>query len=73
MARRSKYDPSYQAPEIIGSSGLEEIERFSCDFWSMGVIMYQMLSGLKPFQCDDVFELMDIIKQGDVDWDLLIK
>ncbi|XP_072363945.1 ribosomal protein S6 kinase alpha-5-like isoform X1 [Scyliorhinus torazame] len=36
----------YAAPEIFKQNGYDE----SCDLWSLGVILYTMLSGLIPFQ-----------------------
>ncbi|XP_048456947.1 ribosomal protein S6 kinase alpha-5-like, partial [Rhincodon typus] len=36
----------YAAPEIFKQNGYNE----SCDLWSLGVILYTMLSGLIPFQ-----------------------
>ncbi|XP_072437048.1 ribosomal protein S6 kinase alpha-5-like isoform X2 [Chiloscyllium punctatum] len=36
----------YAAPEIFKQNGYDE----SCDLWSIGVILYTMLSGLIPFQ-----------------------
>jgi serine/threonine protein kinase len=46
------------APEILKSDELMENEKFSCDFWSIGVILFQLLSGVKPFASEDRFELI---------------
>eukprot|EP01116_Phalansterium_solitarium_P000647 TRINITY_DN1048_c0_g1_i1.p1 TRINITY_DN1048_c0_g1~~TRINITY_DN1048_c0_g1_i1.p1 ORF type:complete len:553 (-),score=164.30 TRINITY_DN1048_c0_g1_i1:117-1775(-) len=37
--------PDYIAPEVF----LKEGYSFSCDYWSVGVIMYEMLIGYPPF------------------------
>lgn len=53
--------PSYIAPEILNG---EEYD-YSCDMWSLGVIMYFLLSGQKPFQGISEEELYNAIKTAE--------
>lgn len=41
--------PDYIAPEIFQQKGYDE----SCDWWSLGVIMFECLAGYPPFYADD--------------------
>lgn len=41
--------PDYIAPEVFGQKGYNE----TVDWWSVGVILYEMLVGYPPFYSDD--------------------
>ncbi|KAM9798744.1 protein kinase C, delta b [Syngnathus typhle] len=50
--------PDYIAPEIL----LGQKYSFSVDWWSFGVLVYEMLIGQSPFQGDDEDELFESIR-----------
>jgi len=42
--------PQYVAPEILNmSDGVSEQYSLACDMWSVGVILFILLSGYSPF------------------------
>ena len=53
-------NPSYIAPEILTGKPYDE----RCDYWSLGVILFLLLSGTLPFDHEDTVELVKIIKKG---------
>ena len=54
--------PSYIAPEILNG---EEYD-YSCDIWSLGVLMFYLLSGKKPFTGNTEEEIYKAIKTKDL-------
>ncbi|KAL5258701.1 hypothetical protein ACHWQZ_G009234 [Mnemiopsis leidyi] len=58
--------PMYMAPEILDNSvGYSH----QCDIWSIGIIMYILLSRKTPFEADSEDELYEKIKAGDIKFD----
>jgi len=53
--------PNYAAPEIISGRSYGGVE---VDVWSMGVILYAMVSGTLPFDDDSMSQLFSKIKEG---------
>jgi calcium-dependent protein kinase len=49
--------PFYVAPEVLAKQYGKE-----CDVWSLGVLLYVMLSGTPPFNGKDKFEVYNAIK-----------
>lgn len=56
--------PMYMAPEVIDE---HEYSR-QCDIWSIGVILYILLTGSPPFQAPTEEKLYQLIKQGVLDF-----
>lgn len=55
--------PMYMAPEILDNSvGYSH----QCDIWSIGIIMFILLSRKTPFEADSEDELYEKIKAGDI-------
>ena len=56
--------PYYLAPEVIkGKYGLE------CDVWSLGIVMYFLLSGVPPFDGDDMNDIFKAIRRAEIDFE----
>ena len=53
--------PAYIAPEIIRDQGYEG---FYADLWSLGVLLYVMISGTFPFTADNLQDLNNAILSG---------
>jgi len=52
--------PSYVAPEVLQQGTYNDV----CDIWSIGVILYVLLSGYLPFYAETQDELFDKILSG---------
>lgn len=60
--RTSQGSPAFQPPEI--ASGQESFLGFKVDVWSSGVTLYNMTTGLYPFEGDNIYKLFDNISKG---------
>ncbi|CAO3656810.1 unnamed protein product [Mucor fragilis] len=56
--------PDYLAPEVIQSKGYGK----AVDWWSLGILIFEMLAGYPPFYDDDHLKLYEKILQGKIRW-----
>ena len=54
--------PEYLAPEIITMEGHDK----NSDWWSFGILLFEMLCGLPPFYTDNLDKMYDMIKTHQV-------
>ena len=60
--------PAYVAPEVLFQSVKKNGYHHEVDLWSLGVVVYVMLSGFLPFSHDSKPALFELIKNGDFDF-----
>ncbi|XP_053214272.1 serine/threonine-protein kinase STK11-like [Panonychus citri] len=59
----SQGSPAFQPPEI--ARGCEFFHGFKIDIWSSGVTLYNITTGLYPFEGDTVYKLFENISKGE--------
>ncbi|CAD8094297.1 unnamed protein product [Paramecium sonneborni] len=63
--RRIIGTPDYIAPEIIRG---QSFSHKSQDFWSLGIILYEFLVGIPPFNDESVEKIYQNILDGNIEW-----
>jgi serine/threonine protein kinase len=53
--------PAYMAPEMI----VQKESSTKVDMWALGVIMYQMFANKLPFEADNYFDTMKLIRESE--------
>ena len=56
--------PEYLAPEILNRQGHGR----AVDWWSLGALLYEMLTGLPPFYCQDRERLFEKIRKSELNY-----
>ena len=59
MTRTMLGSPLYMAPEILRG----EAYSVNADIWSIGVILYEMLTGICPYQSNSIANLISCIEE----------
>ena len=54
--------PEYLAPEVISMEGHDK----SADWWSFGILLFEMLCGLPPFYVENLDKMYELIKNAPV-------
>ena len=54
--------PEYLAPEIITGEGHDR----SADWWSFGILIFEMLCGIPPFYCDNTEKMYELMTHAEL-------
>eukprot|EP01113_Clastostelium_recurvatum_P040393 TRINITY_DN6280_c0_g1_i1.p1 TRINITY_DN6280_c0_g1~~TRINITY_DN6280_c0_g1_i1.p1 ORF type:complete len:1027 (-),score=310.58 TRINITY_DN6280_c0_g1_i1:279-3359(-) len=56
--------PDYLAPEVILGTGHDR----AVDWWAVGVILYEFLTGIPPFNAESPHQIFENILQREISW-----
>jgi serum/glucocorticoid-regulated kinase 2 len=54
--------PEYLAPEVLSGGGYDKL----ADWWSLGILAYEMMFGLPPFYNKSQSTMFKLIKEGEL-------
>jgi calcium-dependent protein kinase len=61
--------PGFIAPEVINMPKTDTADTCqNCDIFSVGMIFFFMLTGIIPYDGEDIYEIMKHNKEGDIDF-----
>lgn len=64
-SNRTQGTPEYMAPELLDQERYINSKNLQgCDYWALGCIIYEMLSGRKAYEGSTFSEVKDIILNG---------
>lgn len=58
--------PDYMAPEMLEGKGLDQP---TIDYWALGVIFFELIVGIPPFNASSIEEIFQNIKANKIPWD----
>ena len=56
--------PEYVSPEMLDGTGHDK----TVDWWALGIVIYEMLSGIPPFYNSDHTVMFSMIQRGEILW-----
>lgn len=59
-----KGSPLYMSPEMVEGKPYDQ----TADLWSLGVILYELHTGVPPFNANSIYSVMQLITKGQVKW-----
>lgn len=61
--------PDYMPPEMLEGRGLD---RPTIDYWALGVILFELLIGIPPFNADTIDKVFSNIKNYKIPWEDIV-
>jgi len=60
---RSVGTPQYIAPEVLSAIQKDEPYTFACDWWSFGIVIYELVLAFTPFDHSSVLQTHAMIRE----------